>query len=119
MSRCYANPDPMYQPAMRLISAITNNKLAQVTTTFDHDYVSGTILRFIIPKACGMQQINNMVLEITVTGTNTFTVNLDTTGFDIFAIPVAPTQHENICAQLLAIGENNSRLDAAEGNVLT
>ena len=38
MGRWNATEDPTYQPAMRVIQAITQANPAIVTTTFDHDY---------------------------------------------------------------------------------
>jgi hypothetical protein len=88
---------------MRLISAITNDNPASVTTTFDHDYTDGLIVRFNIPKAEGMTQLDKMTGTITVTGTDTFTVNIDTTSFDAFAIPGAPAWYQNTCATVVPV----------------
>lgn len=118
MSTCYAAQSPTFQPAMRLISAITNANPAQVTTTFDHDYVTGIIVRLEIPRAVGMHQANGLTGTITVTGTATFTVDIDTTDFDVFAIPGSPSPHDNTCAQVIPIGEDNSLLRAATQNIL-
>lgn len=117
MSTCYANPDSQFQPAMRLISAITNANPAQITTTFDHDYVSGTMVRFYIPRAEGMTQLDKMTGIITVTGTDTFTVDIDTTHFDVFAIPVAPAWYQNTCALVVPIGQISSQLTASVQDV--
>lgn len=118
MSTCYANPDPTFQPSMRLISAITNGNPAVVTTTFGHDFVSGTLVRLYIPVIDGMFQASNLVGTITVTGPTTFTIDIDTTSFDVFAIPVAPSPHDNTCALVVPIGEVNDILSAATQNVL-
>ena len=118
MSTCYAHPSPTFQPAMRLISAITQTNPLGITTTFDHNYVSGTIVRLVIPIADGMQEANGVVGEITVTGTDTFTFPLDGTDFTAFAIPGAPNPHADTCAMVIPIGENNDILYAATQNVL-
>lgn len=118
MPRCFADPNPIFQPAMRLIAAISQSIPATVTTTFDHLYVSGTKVRLDIPFADGMQQANQFVGPIVVTGSTTFTIDLDTTNFDAFAIPVAPDPHTNICAQVVPVGELNSQLTAAVRNTL-
>ena len=114
---CELNPD--FQPAMRVIAAISISYPAIVTTTVNHLYVTGTIVRLVIPSACGMQQANNLTGAINVTGANTFEINIDTTLMDAFAIPVAPDPHENICALVIPVGEINSTLNAAAQNVLT
>jgi len=118
MPRCYAIPNPTFQPAMRLIASITQSLPATVTTTFDHLYVSGTIVRLDIPVADGMQQANQFVGPIVVTGSTTFTIDLDTTNFEPFAIPVSPGPHEDICAQVVPVGELNEQLTAAVRNTL-
>lgn len=115
---CYAVVQPIFQPAMRLITAITNANPAAVTTSFDHDYISGTIVRLYVPIADGMYQIDKKIGTITVTGLTTFTIDIDTTTFDVFAIPVSPSPHTPICAQVVPIGEINSTLAAATQNVL-
>jgi len=109
--------DPTYQPAMRVISAITNADPAAVTTTFDHDYLSGTIVRFVIPIGYGMYQLDDLYARINVTGTDTFTVAINTNSFDTFTIPVTfPQSYQH--AQVIPIGEINSMLESATQNVL-
>jgi hypothetical protein len=118
MSRYYANPNPSFQPAMRLIAAITQANPASVTTTFAHQYNSGLIVRLDLPPAVGMQQANQMTGAITVTGDTTFTIDIDTTYFDAFAIPASPGAHENTAAQVVPVGEVNESLLSATQNVL-
>lgn len=118
MPTCYANPNPVFQPAMRIIAAITNALPAVVTTTFAHQYKSGTIVRLDIPPADGMQQITGQTFPILVTGDTTFTIPVDTSNFDAFAIPVSPSPHTNICAMVVPVGEVAPTLDAATVNVL-
>lgn len=118
MYTCYALQNPVYQPSMRIIAAITQSNPAMVTTTFDHQYNTGCIVRFDVPVADGMQQINQMTGPITVTGDTTFTVSIDSTLFDPFAIPTSPPAYENVCALVVPIGELNENLDSAVQNVL-
>jgi hypothetical protein len=116
--QCYAYPKPVFGPAMRLISSITNSTAAVVTTTFSHGYVNGTIIRFDIPTACGMQQINQQTAPIFVTGATTFTVPIDTTLYQPFSVPSGLGPFINVCAQSVPIGENNDTLQAAVRNIL-
>lgn len=109
--------NPTYKPAMRVISAITNAYPASVTTTQNHLYISGNIVRIDIPPGFGMQQINQQFGEITVTGNTTFTINIDTTFYDSFA--AAPDYPENLqVAQVVPFAENNNILTAAVQNTL-
>ena len=109
--------NPTYQPAMRIINAITNAKQAAVTTTFDHNYITGTIVRLHIPLGYGMLQANELFGPITVTGTTTFTVEIDTLKFDTYAAPVTSPLDQRF-AVVVPIGEVNSILTAAVQNVL-
>lgn len=117
MPQYYAYPFPIYQPAMRIISAITNANPAVVTTTFANQYITGTVVRLDIPYACGMQQANQLTGEISVISPTTFSINIDTTLFDVFSIPVVSYQI-NTAAQVVPIGENSLQLNAATQNVL-
>lgn len=118
MAQCYANPTPIFQPAMRLIAAITQSNPATVTTTFAHQYLTGTVVRLDIPLACGMQQANGLTGAISVTAPTTFTIDIDTTYFEPFVIPVGLSPTIDICAQVVPIGEINSTLLAATVNSL-
>lgn len=115
---CYANPNPDYFPAMRLIEAITQANPAEVTTTFAHGYGTGMIVRLVVPPADGMQEINGMTGTITVTGDDTFTIDIDSTLFEPFAIPVTYPPHVDICAQVIPIGEVNETLLWASKNIV-
>jgi hypothetical protein len=114
---CYANPNPIYQPAMRIIAAITNSYPAVVTTTFAHQYVTGTVVRLMIMPGVGMQQANKLQGPIVVTGSTTFTMDIDTTYFDPFVIP-DPAPATYTCSQVIAIAEVPEILSAATQNVL-
>lgn len=104
--------DPTFQPAVRYISAITNSNPAVITTTFDHDYQTGLIVRIVLPDEAGMPQINKKIGTITVTADDEFTINIDTTHFDVFTLPVLDY------AQVVPIGEDNAILYQATRNVL-
>lgn len=119
MTYCYADPNPPFWPAMRLISDITRANPALVTTSFDHGYLTGLIVRIYIPEACGMSQANGFVGQITVTGTNTFTIDgLNSTDFDPFAIPAWGTvpNHVDTCAQVIPVGEGVDYTDSSTYN---
>jgi hypothetical protein len=107
---CYANPFPAFQPAMRVVVSISNSNPALITTSFAHQYINGTIVRFDIPLTNGMQQIVNTTYPILVTGSTTFTVPVDSTNFDTFI--------NTNCAMVVPVGELNSQLTAATVNVL-
>ncbi len=108
---------PVFQKAMRVISAITNANPAAVTTTFNHQYITGMIVRLNIPEGFGMVQANQLYGPIIVTGNTTFTIDIDTTNFDVFAAPSSFPFNRQY-AQVTPIGELNVTLKAATANVL-
>lgn len=75
---------PTFQRAMRVISSITNANPAVVTTTTNHQYITGMIVRLNIPTGFGMQQVSQQQGVITVTGATTFQISIDTTYMDAF-----------------------------------
>lgn len=112
-------PFPTFQPAMRNISAITNAFPCEVTTTINHQYIVGTIVRLYIPFADGMQQANQLTGTIlSVPTTTTFTLDIDTRLFDVFSIPIGVSPHVNVSANVVPVGESNDILTAATQNVL-
>ena len=112
---CYAVQFPAYQPAMRIVTAITQSNPAQITTSFAHQYASGIIVRLDIPLANGMQQLVGtsflpITYPITVTGITTFTIPVDSTSFQAFV--------NTECCPVVPVGELNSQLTSATQNVL-
>jgi len=112
-----ATENPVFQRAMRIISSITNANPAVVTTTFDHQYLTGMIVRLNIPRGYGMTQANRLYGPIIVTGDTTFTIDIDTTHFDIFAAPSTFPENQQ-SAQVTPIGELSDTLLNATQNVL-
>lgn len=120
--------DPVFKPAMRIVTAITQATTCLVTTSFDHNYAIGLIVRLDIPLGFGMQQANQKFGEIlTVPGPTTFTMSLDTTQFDAFVLPLGwPATSATVAgfpinaqaAECVPIGEINELLTQAVQNVL-
>jgi len=110
MPVCIAVMNPAFQPAMRIITNITGGNPLTITTSFAHQYISGTIVRLDIPLTNGMQAVAGIQYPITVTGSTTFT------------IPTGPGNsmpYSNInCAMVVPVGENSDMLTAATQNVL-
>ena len=108
---------PTFQPAMRIISAITNGFPASVTTTFAHQYMDGLIVRLDIPVGFGMEQANQLFGAIEVTSPTTFLIPIDTTYFTPFAAPMLYPYNRQY-AQSVPFGEVNEILTQAVMNVL-
>ena len=112
MANAYAAPNPIFQPAMRIVTAITNQVNAQVTTSFAHNFITGEIVRITVEDANAMTEINNKFGAIVVLSATLFSIAIDTTGFTPF---VVPSQNNAYC---IPIAEVNSILYAATQNVL-
>lgn len=80
-----SNPD--FEPERKIITAITNAVNAAITTSTNHGYTNNQTVCLIVPIEYGMH-LNFVETKITVTGLNTFTCDLDTSGMDPFVIPI-------------------------------
>lgn len=107
----------MFLPAMRVITNITNDFPAVVTTSFDHNYISGLIIGLFIPDGFGMLQANGLFGPITVLSPTTFSIKIDTRNFDTFVIP-GSFPYDQQSAQCTPVGEINSQLSGAVKNIL-
>lgn len=107
---------PVYKPAMRIISNITNDFPATVTTTFNHNYITGLVVRLLVPIGYGMIEANQLFGNIVVTGDTTFTINIDTRYFNTYTTPSIPYDYQ--IPQTIPFGEVNSSLLSSTKNVL-
>lgn len=78
-------------PSTRVVCNITQAAAAVVTTLVDHSLTTGQQVRMSVPAICGMIELDGQLATVTVTGVNTFTINIDTTGYTAFAYPLAAT----------------------------
>lgn len=119
MPQFYANPLPIFRPAMRLISSITNANQAVITTTFANSYIVGTKVRLVIPVYLGMPQANLQVVTVlTILGPTSFSTDLNTTAFEPFVVPAPLPAHVTTTALAVPVGEINGILTAATQNIL-
>jgi len=114
-------PYPQFQPAMRVITAITNGFPAIVTTDINNNYQTGLVVRLDIPEDYGMVQANQLFGPITRIDATNFSIRIDTTYFDPFIVP-GPLIVSTL-AQAVPIAEDASILyqavrDVAPGNIL-
>lgn len=84
-------PPAVVVPGNLLITAITNAYPMVVTIT-DSDantYIPGQLVTLTVPDSYGMFQANGLTGEIiSIDGTD-FSLNIDSRGFDVFAVPGA------------------------------
>lgn len=116
---------PNFLPAMRIITNITNGNPALVTTSFANDYITGEIVRIVMPYQdgyypWGMQQINNQTGTISIVNSTQFYIDIDTTYYEPFVVPEEDVtdRFTTQLPQVVPIGEVNSILTAATRNVL-
>ena len=108
---------PVFAPAMRIVTAITNSFPMAVTTSFAHGYITGLNNRLYIPEGFGMQEANLLYSYITVTSPTTFTMDgIDSTGFTAFSVPSGYPYYTP--AQVVNVSENALMLTGATKNQL-
>jgi len=113
----YANlpiDSDFYQPTRFVISAITLGKTTTVTTSVDHNFVVGQLVRLIIPPTFGCRQLNesqSYVLSIPASNQVELDIN-SISNVDPYIASSATT-----VAQILAIGDINSGQIQVNGNI--
>lgn len=106
-----------FLPDVRNITSITQANPAVVTTSTNHGYSAGLYVRIVIPYPGSMPQIADQIFLITITGANTFSVPVDSTGFDAFTLaPILYGQREQQ-AQSIPIAEINSTFSNCVANI--
>ncbi len=80
-----------------------------ITLSVAHGYTVGQEVRFNVPSAFGMTEINGLlgvITAVTTGSTNTITVNIDSTGFTAFAFPTSAVAAAGVTfAQVVPVGE--------------
>ncbi len=73
---------------VKTILTITQAYPMVVTTTEDHNYVTGMMLTFLIPSSFGMVQLNGLNLQvIDIPTTDSLTIDFDSSLLTAFAYP--------------------------------
>lgn len=114
-----------YQPGQFFISTISLGQLTTVTTTINHNFVIGQLVRLLIPTI--YSQLTNGIKVVIPTCTqlneqtgyvesipnpNQVVLNIDSSAYDPFVTSTQPTQ-----PQIVAIGDLNSGNINASGNL--
>jgi hypothetical protein len=108
------NSNPLFYPRRRYVVNITQASNAQVSTSVAHGLTPGQAIRFDIPTVSGMIQLNatpfNNYLSATIVQViddYNFTINVDTTGFNVFTWPTIAQQPSNFPI-VVPFGENTA-----------
>jgi hypothetical protein len=109
--------NPYFYPSSRYITKISQAAQALVTLSVTHNYTVGQVVRFVVPvvtaAAYGMSELNGLQGTIVAinatdgTSTNTITVDIDTTGFTAFALPLTANPYHTF-AQVVPMGQNTA-----------
>jgi len=111
--------DRPFAPRRRFINSITAANPAVITTTQNHGFAVGEVVKFVVPAAYGMTEIDGLRGTITaVGGVNTFTVNINSTGYTAFAFPTSAVAAAGITqAHVVPVGDVGNVLSGATDNV--
>jgi hypothetical protein len=98
--------NPIFYPRHRYISSVTQAAAAVIELTVTHGYTVGQKVRFQVPAAYGMTQLDGLTGTITAinTTTNTITTDIDSTAFTAFAFPLTAAVPFTP-AQVIPVGE--------------
>lgn len=102
------NATDRFYPRRRFITGITAANPAVITMSVVHGYTVGQAVRFVVPSAFGMTQMNGLIGNITAisTANNTITVDIDSSAFTAFAFPTSATAAAGVTfAQVVPVGE--------------
>lgn len=106
------NFNPIFYPRRRFITEISVAGDAVVTLSVTHQYNIGQKVRFVVPAAYGMVEINGLsgtIIDIDTTTTtgNTVTVDIDSSAFTAFTFPLSAAVPFSP-AELVPMGEDTA-----------
>lgn len=112
---------PYYQPENFTIASISQAAQAVVVTTIQHNLTVGQTVRFNVPSSMGMVEMNGLTGNVVAvnysTTVNSFTVDINSSGFTAFAWPLTGGVGFTP-AQAIPFGENTAVALTANQNVL-
>lgn len=113
--------NPIFFPRVRYITAVTTGATTEVQMSVTHGMSVGDYVRFEVPSAFGMVELDGLAGTISAvnTTTNTITVDIDSAAFTAFAWPTSATfvnGSNGQWAQVIPVGDNstNSLADATD-----
>jgi len=106
-------PPTQVIPQRLTVTAITNANPCVVTVVETNSYIVGQSFHFSVPASYGMVEIDQMTGNITAINGLDFTVSIDTTQFEPFAIPLTGERP----ATVAPAGSNNLQYSNLTNNV--
>lgn len=115
--------DPLFYPRRRYITKISLAASAVVTLSVTHGFKVGQLVRFVVPAAFGMVQMNGLqgtitAIDTTTTTGNTVTVDIDSSAFTAFAWPLSAAVPFT-AAELVPVGEDTAEALSAGVDILS
>jgi hypothetical protein len=113
----------LFYPRRRYITAVTAGVTTTLVTSVTNSFNVGESVRFVVPAAFGMTQLNGLqgtviaVNQIGTTGNNTVEVDIDSTGFSAFVFPLAAAVPFT-WAEIIPVGEDTAAALIANTNIL-
>lgn len=108
------NFNPIFYPRRRSITAVSSSGATTVVTmSVTHGYQVGQQVRFIVPAAFGMTQLNNLtgniiaISDVTDGTVNSITVDIDSSAFTTFVFPLSAKVPFSP-AEVVPVGENTA-----------
>jgi len=105
--------DPLFYPRRRYITKITKAASAVVTMSVTHGYKVGQQVRFVVPAAFGMVEMDGLLgtitaVDLTLASGNSITVNIDSSAFTTFAWPLSAAVPFT-AAEVVPVGEDSAQ----------
>ena len=115
--------DPLYYPRRRFITKITKASSAVVTMSVTHGYKVGQLVRFVVPAAYGMVEMDGLqgtitAINTTTTTGNSITVNIDSSAFTTFAWPLTAV-NPFTAAEVVPMGEDTAQALSSAVDILS
>lgn len=115
--------DPLFYPAARFITKVATGSTTTVTMSVTHGYKVGQAVRFVVPAAFGMTQLDGLIgtitaIDTTTTTGNTITVDIDSSAFTAFSFPLTAAVPFSP-AMVVPVGENTAEALDAGVNILS
>lgn len=103
-----------YAPSVFNISAITLGQFTIVTTSINHNYVIGQLVRLLIPNGYGSRALNEQTgYVVSIPAPNQVTLNLSSYNVSAFINANLPT-----AAQIVAVGDVNMGYISKTGRIV-